>query len=27
LSLYTRRSYETCQRLRSGEFHTLEVYA
>ena len=26
LSLYTRRSYETCQRIWSGEFHTLEVY-
>ena len=27
LSLFTRVSYETCQRIRSGEFDTLEVYA
>ena len=27
LSLHTRSSYETCQRIRSGKFHTLEVYA
>ena len=27
ISLCTRASYEACQRIRSGEFHTLEVYA
>ena len=27
ISLFTRASYEACQRIRSGEFHTLEVYA
>ena len=26
LSLHTRSSYETCQRIQSGEFHTLEVF-
>ena len=27
ISLFTRASYEACKRIRSGEFHTLEVYA
>ena len=27
ISLFTRASYEACQRIRYGEFHTLEVYA
>ena len=25
LSLHTRSNYETCQRIRTREFHTLEV--
>ena len=27
ISLFTRASFEACKRIRSGEFHTLQVYA
>ena len=27
ISLFTRASFEACKRIRSGEFHSLEIYA